>query len=217
MIRTGNWWKQALNRLGVFHMAKKRGLDTDDIAVWRTVAKRVAPLKAPFNPQADPTPKSSRPTKKRKSETVFQPVPFRVGERAKTNISTSQQPAIITQPASVSPNMDRRNFQRLLKGQMEIDATLDLHGMTTDQAKSQLHRTVARAHKNGLRMLLVITGKGKKTNTDEFNRPRRGVLRDALPDWLRGPGMSHLVLQVSQAHPKHGGKGAFYVYLRRRR
>ena len=111
--------------------------------------------------------------------------------------------------------MDKRNFQRLLKGKMDIDATLDLHGMTADQAKQHLTLFLRNAHKRHLRMILVITGKGRIHGVDEFNRPKGGVLRQSLPDWLRSPALGHLVLQVTPAQQRHGGSGAWYVYLRR--
>ena len=131
--------------------------------------------------------------------------------------NASGRNATIRITAKVSPNMDKRNFQRLLKGRIEIDETLDLHGMTAEQARAQLVLALQRAHGRGARLVLVITGKGKRTHIDEFNRPRSGVLRAALPDWLRAGALAGIVLQVTQAHPRHGGKGAFYVYLRRRR
>jgi len=98
---------------------------------------------------------------------------------------------------------------------MEIDGTLDLHGMTADQAKARLLAYITQSHAMGMRLILVITGKGKHKGYDEFHRPVGGVLRQSLPDWLRGPTLSNKILQVSQAQPKHGGAGAYYVYLRR--
>ena len=104
-----------------------------------------------------------------------------------------------------------------MRGKMEIEATLDLHGMTADQAKMQLIRFITQSHRNGCRMILVITGKGNKTHRDEFNRERGGVLRQNLPDWVAGSAITDKVLQVTHAQPKHGGSGAYYIYLRRQR
>jgi DNA-nicking Smr family endonuclease len=116
-----------------------------------------------------------------------------------------------------SPNMDKKNFNRLLKGKMEIEGTIDLHGLTADQAKIKLIAFIDRSYTLGKRLIIVITGKGKHKGYDEFQRPINGVLRQSLPDWLSGPSVSDKVLQVTQAQPKHGGTGAFYVYLRRKR
>jgi len=140
--------------------------------------------------------------------------PFKVGERA-VEKAVQQPPAFHQKNQITSPNMDRKNFQRLLKGQLEIDGTLDLHGLTADQAKARLLAYITQSHAMGMRLILVITGKGKHKGFDEFHRPVGGVLRQSLPDWLRGPTLSNKILQVSQAQPKHGGAGAYYVYLRR--
>jgi DNA-nicking Smr family endonuclease len=113
--------------------------------------------------------------------------------------------------------MDKKNFNRLLKGKMEIEGTIDLHGLTADQAKIKLIAFIDRSYTLGKRLIIVITGKGKHKGYDEFQRPINGVLRQSLPDWLSGPSVSDKVLQVTQAQPKHGGTGAFYVYLRRKR
>lgn len=209
---------------------KKRPLSDDDQHIWRRVTSSVDPLHpnkkqslaspaVPVSPVVGAKPKDrSAQTPVKRTEPIQ---PFRIGSKAKTALPSKQPFAQAQgdQPGvnKVSPNMDRRNFQRLLRGQIDIDATLDLHGMTSDAARQRLVLFLQQAHARGARLVLVITGKGNKTHIDEFNRPRSGILRAALPDWLRAGALSGLVLQVTQAHPKHGGKGAFYVYLRRRR
>ena len=116
-----------------------------------------------------------------------------------------------------SPNMDKKNFKKLVKGKMEIEGTIDLHGLTADQAKIKLITFINHSYSLGKRLIIVITGKGKHKGFDEFQRPINGVLRQNLPEWLSGPSVSNKVLQVTQAQPRHGGAGAFYVYLRRQR
>ena len=116
-----------------------------------------------------------------------------------------------------SPNMDKKNFKKLVKGKMEIEGTIDLHGLTADQAKIKLITFINHSYSLGKRLIIVITGKGKHKGFDEFQRPINGVLRQNLPEWLSGPSVSNKILQVTQAQPKHGGAGAFYVYLRRQR
>ena len=116
-----------------------------------------------------------------------------------------------------SPNMDKKNFKKLVKGKMEIEGTIDLHGLTADQAKIKLITFINHSYSLGKRLIIVITGKGKHKGFDEFQRPINGVLRQNLPEWLSGPSVTNKVLQVTQAQPKHEGAGAFYVYLRRQR
>jgi DNA-nicking Smr family endonuclease len=92
---------------------------------------------------------------------------------------------------------------------MRPEARLDLHGMTQEEAHRALSHFVARAQEDGLRALLVITGKG--------GAGRGGVLREAVPRWLEEPLLRGRVLSVAPAQPKDGGGGALYVLLRRRR
>lgn len=191
---------------------KPRGLSQEDIEVWKQVAARVERTK-PVIP-LKPAVKVKRPAPTLPSTPMLHP--FKVGERVVEKI-VKQPPAFHDAPKRTSPNMDRKNFQRLVKGQMEIDGTLDLHGMTADQAQARLMAYVTQSHAVGARLILVITGKGKNKGNDEFNRPVRGVLRQSLPDWLRGPTLASKILQVTQAQPRHGGAGAYYVYLRRTR
>lgn len=194
---------------------KRRSLTDDEKDLWKKVIEQVDSIES-----APPliTPPTSRAAKKKPTTPAPDIQPFKIGAKAKAKTTTrAKPPSFVDRPNQTSPNMDRRNFQRLLKGQLEIDATLDLHGLTADQARMQLQMFVQNANRMGSRLILVITGKGNKQFVDEFNRPRSGVLRTGVPEWLKTGPVSHLVLQVTQAHGKHGGGGAYYVYLRRQR
>lgn len=115
-------------------------------------------------------------------------------------------------------NMDRKNFDRLRKGKIKPDARLDLHGLTAAQAHSELTAFIHRSHVAGKRLALVITGKGNSTREAEGIMPtRQGILRHSLPHWLNRPDLKPKILQITPAHAKHGGGGAYYVYLRRTR
>jgi DNA-nicking Smr family endonuclease len=107
-----------------------------------------------------------------------------------------------------NPGIDKRTAERFRKGEMAIDRRLDLHGMTQDAAHAALDRFVRQAWRDGLRMLLIITGKGSGGE---------GVLRRSLPHWLAAGEHAPRVLRLENAQPKHGGGGAFYVLLRRQR
>ena len=108
-----------------------------------------------------------------------------------------------------APGLDRRTAERLRKGEMVIDDSLDLHGLTQEMAHAALWRFVTAAAERGRRCLLVITGKG--------GRDHAGVLKRQVPRWLNEPGLRPLVLGFAFAQPKHGGEGALYVLLKRRR
>jgi DNA-nicking Smr family endonuclease len=113
-------------------------------------------------------------------------------------------------PGIANPGIDRRTAERLRKGKLAIDRRLDLHGMTEAAAHAVLDRFVRQAWQDGARVLLVITGKGSV-------REGGGVLRRNLPRWLAAGENAPRVLRIETAQPHHGGSGASYVLLRRRR
>ncbi len=105
-------------------------------------------------------------------------------------------------------DIDKRTAERFRKGELAIEATLDLHGLIQTEAHRRLDAFIERAAAAGTRMLLVVTGKGQNGG---------GVLRDSVPRWLAEPGLRPRVLALAHAQPKHGGGGALYVLLRKKR
>ena len=101
--------------------------------------------------------------------------------------------------------IDGSTQRRLFRGDVLIDARLDLHGMTAMRAHKQLIKFIVSAADDGCRCVLVITGKGS------------GVLNGHVPTWLKQLPVSPHVLALAEARPKDGGSGAFYVLLRRKR
>ena len=106
--------------------------------------------------------------------------------------------------------IDKRTADRFKRGQLAIDAKLDLHGMRQDAAYAALARFLDRALAQQLRMLLIVTGKGD-------SREDGGVLRRLLPLWLDQGGHRSAILALTPARRQHGGDGAFYLLLKRRR
>ncbi|MEL6208907.1 MAG: Smr/MutS family protein [Pseudomonadota bacterium] len=115
--------------------------------------------------------------------------------------------------------LDRRTAERLRRGEREPDARIDLHGMTAERAHRALDRFIGAAASSGARVVLVITGKGGRHAPQDapWLPPGRGVLRDAAPRWLRQGTHGHRILGIYEAHLRHGGAGAFYVYLKKPR
>jgi len=114
--------------------------------------------------------------------------------------------------------LDKRTAERLRRGQLAIEARLDLHGMTQDEAHGALFSFLARSEAQGLRCLLVITGKGvRRSDGHDFRGEAIGVLKHAVPRWLGEAGQRRRILALAPAQPKHGGSGALYVLLRRQR
>lgn len=106
--------------------------------------------------------------------------------------------------------VDKRTVQRLKRGQLDIEARLDLHGLTQSVAHARLDGFLTAAQDRGLRCVLVITGKGRVGEAG-------GVLRQMVPRWLNTPPNRGRVLSMTQAQPKHGGAGALYLLLRRKK
>ena len=104
--------------------------------------------------------------------------------------------------------IDFRTSQKLSRGQIPIDATLDLHGMNQTEAYSTLIRFIKNAHNKGQRHILIITGKGKNSE---------GILRMNVPLWLKDPAVDLLILETRIARREHGGKGALSLLIRRNR
>ena len=133
--------------------------------------------------------------------------------------TTGGRPSVAPKPTA--PNgVDKRTAQRLQRGQMPIEARLDLHGRQQTAAHRELTAFINASHAVGRRCVLIITGKGapRADDLDEIMPDRqRGVLKRQVPLWLSEPGLREKVLSVQPAQRQHGGDGALYVLLRRRR
>jgi DNA-nicking Smr family endonuclease len=114
----------------------------------------------------------------------------------------------MTKPARPPALADRGEEKRVRRGRVEIAARFDLHGFTQDRAQAALADFVMRQRREGARVVIVITGKGRGGED--------GVLKRRLPAWLAAPDLRAHVVGYSQAHRKHGGAGAYYVFLKRR-
>jgi len=110
--------------------------------------------------------------------------------------------------------IDRKTAERFRKGKYAIDAALDLHGLTRERAYHALSSFVQGQYAHGSRCLLVITGKGLRGKGEA---EERGVLRELLPRWLDEPALRPLILALESARPQHGGGGAYYLLLKRKR
>jgi DNA-nicking Smr family endonuclease len=104
-----------------------------------------------------------------------------------------------------APPQNRANEKRVRRGKLELAGRFDLHGHTQMSADAALPEFLARKQAEGARCVLVITGKGKGGE---------GVLRRNFLRWLEMPAARALVSGYSEAHPRHGGSGAWYVFLR---
>ncbi|HEY5131395.1 MAG TPA: Smr/MutS family protein [Bradyrhizobium sp.] len=184
---------------------RKRSLSEEERALWESFAKQTKPLrKKPraAKPQAASPDAETPAALKPAVSTKLHPLP-KIPRAAKPNLPPAAPP--------LAP-LGRRERSQLSRGRKEIDARLDLHGMTQTRAHRALSGFLQRAHSEGLTFVLVITGKGRMGAESE-----RGVLRRQVPQWLSLPEFRSLVVGFEEAHIGHGGEGALYVRIRRSR
>lgn len=195
-------------------MARRRNLHPDEEDLWQAVARTARPLHPkPLHRASEPAPLPHKPEP--------HPAPrlptFRLGEKARVTPAAPQlSPTPAETLAAAALRMDAKTHARMTRGKLAPEARIDLHGLTLTEAHGELVHFVLNAQSAGLRLILVITGKGKR-GLDHGPIPQRiGALRHQVPQWLRLPPLGPAVLQITEAHLKHGGAGAYYVYLRRR-
>jgi DNA-nicking Smr family endonuclease len=111
--------------------------------------------------------------------------------------------------------LDRKTRLALGRGTRRVEGVIDLHGMRQSEAHGALLHFLHASQARGRALVLVITGKGAEGQGGAFEE--RGVLRRMVPHWLRLPDLRSLVIGFEEASPQHGGSGALYVRLRRRR
>ncbi len=135
------------------------------------------------------------------------------GSKTQHSRSTPSQSALTH---AFLPNIEPRIHRRLRRGQVLIDASIDLHGLHQKDAHAALYRFIEARLALGDRTLLIITGKGlKKTGFGQIEQ--RGVLRHMLPIWLKEPALAPLIAGFETSARQHGGEGAYYVRLKRAR
>ncbi|MBT8415264.1 MAG: Smr/MutS family protein [Boseongicola sp.] len=191
-----------------------RGLNPDEKDLWDRVAKTANPLEGRASKPVLLANKPKKPARKAPETKAIEP--FEVGSAAQSRLPGHKLAPSVRSAVGAAPlQMDRKAFGRMKRGKTKPEARIDLHGMRLDEAHGALNAFIHSSHARGRRLVLVITGKGRITNDDGPIPVRAGVLRHQVPDWLSRPPLSALVLQVSEAHQRHGGGGAYYVYLRR--
>lgn len=196
-------------------MRRRRTLRPDEEELWRTVARTARPLHAHpmFQKPADaarlPDPAPMSHAKPRLPA-------FSLGEKARKPERHDIAPALPDLLSAAPLQMDAKTHGRMTRGKLAPEARIDLHGLTLAEAHPELIGFVLNAQNAGLRLVLVITGKGKRRDDHGPIPQRMGALRHQVPQWLRMPPLGGAILQVTEAHLKHGGSGAYYVYLRRR-
>lgn len=193
----------------------RRRVKPDELDLWNQVASttvRLAPLRRSLIVDA---PLQEAP-KKREAKPI---APFSLGALpTSTREMRDVLPALSERLRSAPVKMDAKSYKTMQRGKLKPEGRIDLHGMTVAQAHPALISFIMTAQANGKRLVLVITGKGGKREELGAIAPQRmGALKRQVPIWLTMAPVSSAVLQVTESHVKHGGAGAYYVYLRRAR
>lgn len=188
---------------------RPRSLSEEERALWDTVTRAIAPLRRR---------KAARIKEAVETEEVVARPPAKPARNA---VKTPAAPAAPIQrpgPPPLAP-LGRRMRQKLARGSEDIDARIDLHGMTQADAHAALVHFLRRAQHNGARVVLVITGKGARNATSAGADPyaERGVLKRQVPHWLESAELRPFVVGFESATVGHGGAGALYVRVRKQR
>ena len=198
---------------------RKKTLDDAEKALWEEVKKSTTPLR-PSAELTDPIPPSFLKKKMpKKSEIPREEIhTFSVGSKLSSATALNNLAPSVSEQIRQSPiEMDRKKYGKMQRGKLVPEAKIDLHGKTISQAHPALSRFILSSWADGKRLVLVITGKGKHRDVAGPIPVKTGVLKHQVPQWLKMAPLKDAVLQVSEAHLKHGGSGAYYVYLRRRK
>lgn len=184
---------------------RKGQLSPEDKELWAKVTRTLTPLHPHSQQPVEPAAESPAAEKY-----VADP------GSAKKTATAMRDPKRAPLPPPPLPlhGLEQRHRRQLVRGVKAIDARIDLHGLTQDQAHDRLRVFLHQAQARGHKVILVITGKGG--NGGGFMN-ERGVLRRVVPQWLAMPDMRSIVLGYEEAHVSHGGGGALYVRIRKRR
>jgi DNA-nicking Smr family endonuclease len=183
---------------------RRHSLSEEERQLWETVARSAKPLR-PRRPPMTPS-----------GPVVLEAEKPRPAAVASTPPGLPARPVVKAAAPPPLAGMDRRTRTQITRGTLAIDGRLDLHGLTQTVAHQRLRRFLEDAQANGGRLVLVITGKGRPIDAVGQGE-ERGVLRRAVPGWLSGTEFRHLVASFDEAGRRHGGGGALYVRLRRKR
>ena len=184
-------------------MTRKRQVSEEEAELLAHAMKDVRVRTGRAKPRALALPKSNKPSR---------------GHAVMPTKAGATEP--VPRPKSTVPAaIDRRTEQKLKRGRIEIDATLDLHGLKQQSAHFKLMHFIARAYEGGDKAVLIITGKGTPRGDGDGLMPgeRRGILRSQVPLWLEEAPLRDYVCGVKPAGPRHGGAGALYVLIKRKR
>jgi DNA-nicking Smr family endonuclease len=177
---------------------RERRLSAEEAALWARVVASVEPLDGR-------APKPPIPTE---VEEPAKPKPVSIQARTSPSLGVDDLRAVARPAANT---LDGSWDRRLSRGAVPPDLAIDLHGHNLQSAYTVLDSGLEEAIRRGARVLLLVTGKPREPGSG------RGAIRSAVGDWLAASRHAGDIAAVRGAHPRHGGAGALYIILRKRR
>lgn len=197
-----------------------RHVTEDEAKLWSLLATTTKPLKR-AKTRVVPALEDLTPAKPARQAALPHPPGAATGRiRHPAKVTPTPGPAPAAKPpAPPIAAFERRIVRKVAGGRIEIDARLDLHGLKAEEARHRLRGFVLSCAARELRVVLVITGKGRTRDAGDnlMGGGDRGILRRMVPIWLAEHDLRPAVLSFTPAHTRHGGDGALYVRLRRKR
>ena len=186
---------------------KQRILNDEEKELWNEFSRSTKPLRSQNKRNKKP---STIKITRQKNHDLNKNTTNVTNVRPNTKIIKDDKPA-------PSLRMDAKLHNKLKQGKLRPQAKLDLHGLNLAQAQPVLTKFVLSSYDKGFRLILVITGKGRKTEDNDIIPRRVGILKANFPNWLAIEPLSSKILQITEAHVRHGGGGAFYIYLKKKK
>ncbi|HUD28691.1 MAG TPA: Smr/MutS family protein [Novosphingobium sp.] len=191
-----------------------RRLTPEEAQVWALVARTVKPLLPPRIGEGDQAKRGgATPTA---DATVAAPLPPAKKVKGRVPPPLAPKPVPVKPRADTPAHLDGSWDKRIAKGTLAPDFSLDLHGSTLDQAYSRLMHGLVQAKSMGARVVLVVTGKPRPVDAADRGTAR-GAIRAKVADWLAASDHASDIVAIRGAHRRHGGQGAIYVVLKKRR
>jgi DNA-nicking Smr family endonuclease len=192
-------------------MRPPRKLSPDESALWRKVALTVKPLER-RRPPIEPQPPTIKPV----ADPLPAPQPLQLPKDPQPTGRGKVLAPPARAPAPEKIGLDAWWERKIMRGGLQPDFSLDLHGSTLDQAYSRLMHGLAQARAMGARVVLIVTGKPRPTESADRGQAR-GAIRAKITDWLGASEHASAIAAIRGAHRRHGGQGAIYVVLKRPR
>ncbi len=203
----------------------KNKITKEDFILWEKITKNIQPIDnnpskkdREFNDSKGLN--SANNQQKQKLDSLSSEKTNQIIEkRSKSNLINNNKvsSSLKVNTEDVFTGIHKRLDQKMTRGHVEIDASIDLHGLNQEQARLELNNFILRSKKNNFKIVLVITGKGNSPKTDslyEVDNSQRGVLNKNLPLWLKKDEIRKNINGYRYASQKHGGQGAYYILLK---